>query len=167
METKDVIGLTLLVLAIIGGTGVACVSQRARDATFFLLIVGSLFSNRLGMTFACQFWYRGTTRGFEATLLDVLAISVLVATRLLPRPHQARWFWPASLGPLLCYFLYCCFSVVLSEPKSYGLFELSKMVRGLIVFLAAAWYVRSERELKILVLALGCAICFEGVWALM
>ncbi len=166
METKDVIGLTLLVLAIVGGTGVACVSQRARDAAFFLLIVGSLFSNRLGMTFDCQFWYRGTTRGFEVTLADVLAVSLLVSTRLLPRSHQARWFWPASLGPLLIYFLYCGFSAVFSEPKNYGLYELSKIVRGLIVFLAAAWYVRSERELKILVLALGSAICIEGVWGL-
>lgn len=47
-----------------------------------------------------------------------------------------------------------------------GVFELSKMARGLVFFLAAALFVRSERELSIVVLALGCAMCFEGALAM-
>ncbi len=53
-----------------------------------------------------------------------------------------------------------------ADPKIYGAFELSKMLRGILVFLAAALFVRSERELAILVLALCCAVCFEGAIAL-
>ncbi len=53
-----------------------------------------------------------------------------------------------------------------SQPKVYGVFELSKMVRGSFFFLAAALYVRSQREVGILVLALCCAVCFEGALAL-
>ena len=39
-------------------------------------------------------------------------------------------------------------------------------MRGLIFFLAAAMFVRSEREVGILVLALSCAVCLEGGLAL-
>src|SRR6185312_11020127 len=53
-----------------------------------------------------------------------------------------------------------------SDPKLSGLFALSKMVRGVIFFLAAAMFIRSEREVGILVLALCCAVCFEGLIAL-
>jgi hypothetical protein len=55
--------------------------------------------------------------------------------------------------------------VAIAEPKLFGLFELSKILRGVVVFLAAAWFVRGERELAILVLALCCAVCFEGALA--
>jgi hypothetical protein len=67
---------------------------------------------------------------------------------------------------MLVFFLYAGVSVIFSQPQVYGVFELSKMVRGLLIFLAAALYVRSPRELGILVLALCCAACFEGALAL-
>ena len=63
-------------------------------------------------------------------------------------------------------FLYACFSVAISDPKLFGLFELSKMLRGMIVFLAAALFVRSERELRMLVVALACAVCWQGLLGL-
>ncbi|HZQ47901.1 MAG TPA: hypothetical protein VFC07_12860, partial [Verrucomicrobiae bacterium] len=39
---------------------------------------------------------------------------------------------------------------------------LSKMLRGIFVFLAAALFVRTNRELRLLVVALGCAVCWQG-----
>ena len=47
-----------------------------------------------------------------------------------------------------------------------SLFELSKMVRGIVIFVAAALFVRSERELRLFVLGLGLAVCYEGVQGL-
>src|SRR5204862_4219149 len=115
---------------------------------------------------ASAYWYRGSTRGFEVTALDVLAISILISASLAREPNQRGWYWPAGLGVMLFYFLYCCGAVALAEPKIFGLFELSKILRGILFFLAAAIYVRSERELGILVFALSSAICFEGVLCL-
>ncbi|MHB8522371.1 MAG: O-antigen ligase family protein [Limisphaerales bacterium] len=165
METKDLIGLTLVIIAIIGSVGVACLSSRVRSVAFFLLITTAMVPYRLDINFVSRYLYRGTTRGFEVTFADIMAISVLASTMLLPRRTQAGRFWPASLGWMILYFLWACFSVSVSEPKLYGLFELSKILRGLLVFLAAAWFVRSERELRVLVLALACAVCFEGLEA--
>src|SRR5207248_1355421 len=79
--------------------------------------------------------------------------------------RERRWFWPASLGLMLLYLLYAVVSVVASEPRIFGAFELSKMLGGILVFLAAAAYVRDKREWTLLLIALGCAVGFEGLWA--
>ena len=165
METKDVIGLALLFASVGAGVLVCTVSTRARDAAFFLLVAASVITDKLDINFLSHFWYRGTTRGIEVSFVDVFAISVLFSSLLLPRREEQRFFWPGSLGCLLLFFLYATISVVLSEPRIYGLFELSKILRGILVFLAAAMFIRGERELRILVWALCFAVCFEGALA--
>lgn len=165
MATKDIIGFALLLLAIPTSVIVCCFTQRLRDAAFFLMLALAPLAQRLDMNFLSQYWYRGTTRGFEFSVMDVLAIGVLAGSVLFPRPGDKRWFWPAGLGLMILFFVYACGNVAGADPKIYGLFELSKMLRGLIFFLAAAMFVRSERELSILVVALACAVCFEGALA--
>lgn len=162
MEAKDLVGLTLIPLVVMAGVLLTCASQRARDAAFFLLVAAAPLTDKLDVNFASHYWYRGTTRGFEFSLLDVFALSVLAASLIAPRHHERRWFWPAGLVPMLVFLLWACISTAFAEPKIYGFFELSKILRGLVVFLAAAVYVRSRRELTILVVALCCAVCFEG-----
>jgi len=162
MQLKDLIALFLIAVAIPAGVALACISQRVRDAAFFFMAFGSAITDKLDVNFVTRYWYRGTTRGFEFTLIDILAIIILLSSLLLPRPGQSRWCWPAGLGAMMLYLFYCCFSVAISDPKLFGLFELSKIIRGVIVFVSAAVFVRTERELCLLVLALGCAVCFEG-----
>lgn len=166
MEAKDLIALALLLVAIPTGILIAAFSQRARDAAFFMMVAGTVITDRLDVNLLSHYWYRGTSRGLEFSFVDLLAISVFAGSFLMPRPGKSRFYWPASFGLMLVFFLYAGVSVMLAEPKMYGVFELFKMVRGFFFFLAAALYVRSQRELGILVLALGCAVCFEGVWAL-
>ena len=165
METKDLIALVLLLVTIPTGVLIATFSLRARDAAFFLMVAGTVITDRFDVNFLSHYWYRGTSRGLEFSFLDLLAISVLFGSWLRPRPGNSHFYWPASLGLMLMFFLYAGLSVMFSEPKIYGVFELSKMARGFFFFLAAAFYVRSQRELGILVFAAGCAICFEGAWA--
>lgn len=165
MVTKDIIGLALLFFAVPASIVVCCVSHRVRAAAFFLMLAMAPLAHKLDMNFFSHYWYRGTTRGLEISAMDVLAVGVLAGSVLLPPPGQRRWFWPASFGLLLLFFAYAGANVCFSDPRIYGVFELSKMVRGLIFFLAAAMFIRGERELSLLVLALGCAVCFEGALA--
>ncbi len=167
MDTKHLIGLFLIVFGVLGGSLGACLSLRARDAMFFLLVTIRVITDRFDVHFVSLEWYRGTTRGFEVSFIDVLAVSLLTGLLLGRRAGRSpRWFWPASLGVMMLYLLYACFSVAISDPKLFGLFELSKIIRGIVVFLAAAWYVRGEREVRLLVLALACSVCLEGAWAI-
>lgn len=210
LDSKDTIGLTLLFSGSFGGTLIACLSQRIRDLFFFLIVSLTVITEHVAMNFVSKEWYRGTTRGFEVSLIDIFAISLIASAIIRPRlrklspeaprvetsgrstkpfagdngPERAgvraaavfesapgvyqekRWFWPASLGFMLLFFLYACVCVAMADPKIFGLFELSKMLRGILIFLAAAFYVRSERELKLFIFALGVTVCFEGLYAL-
>ena len=139
MQTKDLIALALLFVAIPMGILVAAFSQRARDAAFFLMVAGTVITDRLDVNFLSQYWYRGTSRGLEFSFVDLLAISVFVGSFLMPRPGKSRFYWPASFGLMLVFFFYAGFSVLFSEPRMYGVFELSKMFRGFFFFLAGKY----------------------------
>jgi hypothetical protein len=198
LDNKDTIGLALLFSGSFGGTLIACLSQRVRDLFFFLVVSLTIVTEHVAMNFVSKEWYRGTSRGFEVSLIDILAIGLVASAFIRPRlrkvstdaaaggeaacnsePRVAgifevapgvyqekRWFWPASFGLMILFFLYASICVAAADPKIFGLFALSKMLRGIIVTLAAALYVRSERELKLFVFALGATVCFEGLYAL-
>lgn len=166
MEAKDLVAASLLLLATCGGVLVSCISQYARSVLFILLLVGAVFVERLNVEFASLYWYRGSTRGFEATLLDALAISVLIGSLLAPRTQLPRWYWPAGVGMMVLYALYAAGSVITADPAITGMFELSKIMRGLLVFAAAAAYVRSDRELGEMAFALSCAVGIQALAAL-
>jgi hypothetical protein len=163
MELKYIEAAVLLLVLTFGGVMAACISTRVRDTFFFLLVTMSCITERVDVNFVSREWYRGTTCGYEVSLVDVFAISLLISAFLFPRKGEKRFFWPASLGWMLIFFFFTAFCVAMSEPKLFGMFALSKLIRGMLVFIAAALYVRSDRELKILVFALATIVCFEGL----
>src|SRR5437763_17058391 len=130
MPQKDLIGLVLMAIGIFGGIVATCLSKRVRDVFFTSMIVLAPMTEDWDINFVSRDWYRGTTRGFEFSLVDILAISLLVSSLLVPRRGESRGFWPGSLGFMFLFFLYACFNVAIAEPRLFGLFELSKMIRG-------------------------------------
>jgi len=62
------------------GAGIiaACISKRIRDLFFVLLVTLSPLIERLDLNYVSREWYRGTSRGFEVAVLDVLSLSLLV-----------------------------------------------------------------------------------------
>ncbi|HKB56969.1 MAG TPA: O-antigen ligase family protein [Lacunisphaera sp.] len=165
-ETKDFIGVAILLAATGVTTGALLVSQRLRELALFAMIAGAVLSERLSINFYGAYWYRGTTRGFEITFVDILGLGLLLSTLLLPRHERLRWYWPAGLAPMLLFLLYAAASVLFASPKIFGAYELSKLLRGFMFFFAAAFFIRRERELSILVLALSCAVFLEGAGSL-
>jgi len=157
METKDLIALILIPVALAGGTLILTYSHRLRDVAFFFMVAAFVISDKLDINFLSRQWYRGTTRGIEVSFVDILAFSILLSMILAPRLGQKRFYWPASLGFMLLYLGYQCFSVAVSDPKLFGFFEITKTVRAIIAFMAAALFV---------ILAVGCAVCLEGVLAM-
>lgn len=163
IETKHILALIILVAFGSGTFFASLISQRVRDVVLFFFIFGAVLIQKMDVTFAGIYWYRGTSRGIEISLLDVAPLCLLIVTLLLPRYERGRFFWPASFGLMLVYFGYCAASVWRAEPQVYGIWELSKMARGLIVFLAAALFVRTRRELAIAVAALACVAWMEAL----
>jgi len=166
MTFKAIVGFTMIPAAMLGCLVVACVSKRVRDLFFMLLVFLSPLIERLDVNFFSHEWYRGTSRGFEVSVLDILAVALLGSSVLAPRRGESRVYWPASLGFMLLFFFYACGNVAISDPKLFGMFELFKLVRGLILVLAVAFYLRGERELRLLIFSLALLVCYEGLLAL-
>ncbi len=167
MDTDQVIALALLVFATGVGLVASTLVQWVRDVAFFALAAGAVLTNRMDVNMFSQEWYRGTTRGVEVTALDGIALCLVVASVLVPRYKTLpRIYWPGALGFMLLYAAYGLGSVLTSEPKMFGAFELTKVLRGILFFMAAALFVRTRREVFILVLGLTCAVSLQGAMAL-
>jgi len=163
---NDLIFFGGLLFCIPVGTALAAYSRRARDLAFGALVFGTTISDRLDINFLSREWYRGTTRGIEISFVDFLALCVLLGALLAARRERFRPYWPSSMFAMLAYLCYACINVAFSEPRLFGLFELTKIVRGVVVFLAAAYFVRGRREVKILLWAICIAVAFESGLAL-
>lgn len=164
-EAKDFLGVLLVLASTALATAALLISQRCRELALAAIGGGAVLTEKLDINFYSAYWYRGTTRGFEVTFVDVLAWALLCSTVLAPRHGRERLYWPAGLGPMLLFGLAAGVSVMMGSPQVFGWYELSKLVRGLAVFLAAAYFVRRERDRAILVLSLSAAVLLEGATA--
>ncbi|MDB6016449.1 MAG: hypothetical protein JWR19_938 [Pedosphaera sp.] len=166
MTLSHFIAFSVLVVVLPIATTLAIYSKLARDVIMFLLVTGTMFGNHMDVHFISREWYHGTTNGLEVSLLDVFAISLITSLIIRPNKGTQRIFWPAGLAPMLLFLIYAAFTVLISEPKLFGFFELTKILRGIIVFVAAAYYVRGERELRVLLVAMACVVLYEGLFGL-
>src|SRR5207237_3189748 len=102
---KDLIGLAFAVIGVFGGVIVTCISTRARDLFFLAMVWLAPMTVNYDVNFVSRDFYRGTTRGFEFSLVDILSISLLLSALLIPRRGDSRGYWPASLGLMMLFFL--------------------------------------------------------------
>ena len=160
--------VAVVLLPLLGVASVLAASwfRVVRDIFFFAMVSLAVLSERMDVNFFSEAWYRGTTRGIQVTLVEILAFGLLIGCWAARRGPHRRLFWPGSLGLILLYFSYAGVSVAVSEPKLFGAFELSKILASIVVFLASAFYVRTRREWTLLIVALGCAVAFESIWAI-
>ncbi|MDX9720453.1 MAG: O-antigen ligase family protein [Myxococcota bacterium] len=165
MQAKHLIFLLAFATLVPAGTLVASWSQRARDVVFVLMVFGTAFVKSADSNFLSREWYRGSTVGIEISALDFLSL-VLIASTALAGKQRPRVFWTPSLGVMLLYFVWCVISVAMAEPKLFGVFELSKLLRGMVLFVAVASFVRGRRELLLLLGALTAVALTEGLIAL-
>jgi hypothetical protein len=168
METKHYIALVLFTALGCGSILVSLLSQRCRDIAFFLVVAGAVVAERgmADVNFLGQYWYRGTARGIGLSVIDVLAFGVLVASLIAPRYPRRQWFVPAGLGLFALYFAYCIFSVARAQQPMFGVWELVNIPRAMLIMLAAAAFVRTRRELGIVVLGLCAAVGIQALYAL-
>jgi hypothetical protein len=165
-EAKDFVGLALLLAGTLGVTALMSIWPVLRSVGLFVTVGGIAGSTYVDLEVFSAYWYRGTTRGFEFNAFDVLAFSLLLSSLLRPRSEEPRRYWPASLGFCLLFIVYCLANSLMSSPAIFGLYEVSKLVRGVIYFLAAALHVRRERDLAIVAVALACTVALQSALTL-
>lgn len=160
MEAKHLALLAAVLLAVPIGIVLAARDRRLRDACAFLLLLGVTRYSLVSINLMSREWYRGTTRGFEVCWLD-LVCWILLGAELQTRSPTRRGPAPPSLHAMLLFVGYNALIVASSTPQLFGAFELSKMIRGIIVFVTVASYVKSERELRVLLWALAAGVIYE------
>lgn len=165
-ESKDFVGLALLLAGTVGVTALMLIWPALRSVGLFVTAGGIAGATYVDLEVFSAYWYRGTTRGFEFNAFDVLAFSLALSSLLAPRPEAPRRYWPASLGFCLVFVVYCLFNALTSFPTIFGLYEVSKLVRGAIYFLAAALHVRRERDLAIIAVALAGSVMLQSALTL-
>ncbi|MDB6122125.1 MAG: hypothetical protein JWQ71_1118 [Pedosphaera sp.] len=167
MDIKHFVVLLGILVLIPIATFAAAFSYKIRNWFLFVMIAGSPIIYNLQGTFFGRIWYRGTARGYEISLMDILGFALLVATLLRPKKGQGpRFFWPAGLAPLALYFFYCLVSSIFSEPNLFGWWEVFKIFKGMLIILSIALYIRSEKELNFLIMGLAFAVCHQCLWSL-
>lgn len=169
LELKHFIFFGAAGVLVPAGIMLSCLSRRIHDAVFVLVVFGTsmphgLFGFPTDINFLSLEWYRGSTRGIEISYIDLVAVVLLVASVFHRKREGRAIHWPPGLAPLLAYFAWCALTVVaFSEPKLFGVFELTKILRGIVLFTAVALYIRSPRELNLLVWVLVGTIMYEGL----
>lgn len=166
METKHILALILFVAVGCGSMLATTFSQRLRDLAFFGMVCFSIFAEKFDVNFFGQYWYRGTARGIGLSMTDILAFSILVSSLVAPRYPRRPGFIPASLGVIGLYFAYCVYMTVNALEPLYAVWELANIPRGILILLASAAYLRTRRELGILIVGLTFTVCVEAVYAL-
>lgn len=157
---------TIALLAVVSlGLAAARRARWVRDVCIFLLLLGTTEYDLGSINFYSREWYRGTTRGFEVCWLDFLWMIVL-GDELRSRRAGQRGPLPCGLVIMLMFVAYSGLNVAMSEPRLFGLFELTKMLRAVMVFVTVACYVKRERELHLLSSALSAAVVYEFCAAL-
>ncbi len=150
------------------GSIAASSSRRVRVTLFALLVFSSALTEMIDINFLSREWYRSMSRGLGVSFVDLLTMILLLSTLISARRERRQLYWPASLGLMLIYFGYSCLSVATADPRIFGVLELWKMLRGVLPFIAVAWYVRSERDIAVFTSALGAVLLYEGglvLWA--
>jgi hypothetical protein len=160
MELKHVVFFLALFLAVPLATALARKREWLRDACMLALVIGTTRFDLQAINFISREWYRGTTRGIEICWLDLLWLILLASD---PAPIKKGSRLPRGLVPMLVFTAYNALNVLISTPHLFGVFELSKMIRALMLFWTVALFIKSERELRVVTWGIAGAVIYE--WA--
>lgn len=137
----------------------ACAKRFVLRWLVFVAVFLSYEHYYLSLNFFPAESYRGTARGMEITVTDMLLWSLLLALLLIYR-HRFR-FLPRGGWLYLLYFFWCSLSLFNAASQLYSLFELWKMLMMWICFLALTNYLYLTHDIEPILKGLGAVV----IWA--
>lgn len=172
MEDKYIIFLFGTIVLVPMGILIARSNTRILNLVFFALVFGTtqpetLFGLPTDINFLSREWYRGTTRGIEISYLDLLALILLFSSLSVRVREGVRYGRPPSYGFLKAYFIWALLTVlIVSEPKIFGVFEVTKIFRAILIFLAVWAFMRTPEQVRLFVYSLIIVVCYVAAVAL-
>ncbi len=146
---KHIAFLLIVVLLVPTTIWVACASARARTWLLTILLCASAFDDVANINFWSHELYRGSERGMEVSLVDLIAWSMIAALFLL-RPRQIKYVPYNSLWMLLLFVCTCISSIDAPIPL-YAAFVIFKLLKLYLLYWCVVNYLMLEGS-------------FEAVW---
>ena len=124
MELKHIIFI-LAVISIIPLGFLLMISQRSLKACVFLVPICFWNYNSTAINFFTDPDYKGTSLGYEISIMHLLAIAILLGMFL--RRWPIKLIFPGTIAYFIFFFV-CVLSLIGSPNKLYSGYELMKML---------------------------------------
>ncbi len=187
MELKYLIFFFALVFGVPLGIFLGCKFPWFSQAMVFFVVFSTVMPDTTAINFVSREFYFTMTKGFEISLADLGAL-VLLGIMLVQKETYGINRVPPMGWCILAVFAVGFFSWLQApsfisvptpaqehpffipydkfETGLYPLFELSKVLRGFLLFFVLAWYVRRPENLETLLFAIAAATIYIGFLAL-
>jgi hypothetical protein len=149
------------VVAPVAGLLLARRRQAQRWALALLVLMTSWHINKLTLMFLSVETYRGHTKGFEGSLLQIVALALLVA-RAVERAKDFR-LMPRGAGWWLLHCGLAAASIPWAANSVYGAMAAWKFASAVVIF-AAAWnHVREQEDVRWLLRAVAATLVVQAL----
>lgn len=152
--------LIFFAVMLIGSPSLAVpLARKPKLRTAMIPILVFLTVKTQDINFVSMEWYRGTAKGFEVSLIDLVTLSMLGCLLLKRRAFRLR-AWPPGSSLYALYFFTSALSVVNAGNPLFVAFELFKMLRMYLVFWTFANWLQSPRQLQWFLRAVAIAMLY-------
>ncbi|WP_395747688.1 O-antigen ligase family protein [Prosthecobacter sp.] len=166
---KDLIKI-IFALLLYGGfaplLGVMMASRRTWQRALFglMIFMPTLQPGRFTLMIGSIEKYRGHTKGYEVSLIEVFAIALIIAVAQSPRDPSAppRKGLPPGAWIYGLWTLVGLLSVANAWDGSLAWMAFSRFGKGLLIFVAAAMYLRDEKDLRAALSGLALSLVVQG-----
>lgn len=183
-ELKYFIFFAALVFGVPLGIVLAGRYPLAEKAVLFLIVFSTVLPDDTSINFASREFYFALTKGFEISLGDLGAL-VLIGVMLRQREAYSSPGWP-PMSVLFSLIIFSGFASWITSPSGivvptaaqehpflipyevfetglYPLFEVSKWIRGFLLFLVIYYYLRKPQNLDTVILAVCLCTIYLGL----
>lgn len=188
MEFKYIIFFLTFLFGVPAGIVVANKIKIFERFMVFFIVFSTVMPDSTSINFVSREFYFTMTKGFEISLADLGALVLLGVMFIQRDKYRIRGMPP--IGWTIMAVVFFGFLSWLASPlsiavptaaqerpffipydvfetKFYPLFEISKLLRGFLLFFVIAWWTKRQENLETLLFAIATATIYIGFLALM
>jgi len=140
-------------------------SRRTQGWIFGLMVfMTSWHINKFTLMLGSIETYRGHSKGFEFSFIEILAVALIYASVLKRKASDRSWKWLPP-GALL-YLLYCAVSLcsIYAAPnRLYVLMAAERFAKAILVYIGAFHFIREEKDVRLMLKAAAMTLMVQAV----
>lgn len=154
-------GFAYFVVAPILGSVAATNRWLQRTLVLALVLIPSLYFIETSLMIMSIEWYRGHTKGFLFSSMDIIAIALIVSALVSRRPRFS--LAPPGSIPYLLFCALCTISIINAERQIFTIMALVKFLKAFLVYVAAYNFLRNRKDLRTLLVSCSIALVVQAM----